>query len=105
MSQQMIGCTVDGSINPVIKGTKGISETVQRLGPGQVRLKIDFPLAPKEYAVKASATEPIGSVSIICQKSIDVTGTLATVDVTSYVSGIPTDLDFDLSIFVFNRAQ
>lgn len=105
MSQQMIGCTVDGSINPVVKGTKGISETVQRIGPGQVRLKLDYPLAPKEYAVKASATEPVASVSVICNKLIDITGAIATVDVFTYVAGVATDLDFDLTIFVFNRSQ
>ena len=105
MSQQMIGCSVDGSINPVVTGTKGISETAQRIGPGHVRLKLDYPLAPKEYAVKASPTEPIASVSIVCTKAIDITGALATVDVMSYVAGVATDLDFDLSLFVFNRTQ
>jgi hypothetical protein len=105
MSQQMIGCTVDGSIKPMVKGTKGINEKAERIAPGWVRLKLDYPLAPKEYAAKASAMEPLASVSIVCQKLIDMTGTIATVDVQSYVAGVPTDLDFDLSIFAFQRSQ
>lgn len=105
MSQQMIGCSVDGSINPVVTGTKGIADTAQRIGPGHVRLKIDYPLAPSMYAARACITEAIASTSVICKKNLDLTGALATVDVMTYVAGVPTDLDFDLSLFVFNRTQ
>lgn len=105
MSQAVIGCSVDGSINPVVTGTKGISETVQRIGPGHLRLKLDYPLSPAMYAVKAAVTEAASGTSIVCEKGLDMSGAVATVDVKTYAMGVETDLDFDLSIFVFNRTQ
>lgn len=105
MSQAMIGCSVDGSITPVITGGKGISEAVQRLGPGHLRLKIDYPLSPGMYAVKAVVTELAPAASIICEKGLDLSGAIATVDVKTYAMGVATDLDFDISMLVFNRTQ
>jgi hypothetical protein len=105
MSQSIIGCSVDGSIMPVVTGTKGIKEKVERIDAGHVLLTFDYPLAPAMYAVKATVTEPGASNStIICEKRIDPSGVVSGVEVRTYAGGVGADLDFDFSATVFNRS-
>lgn len=105
MSQAMLGCSVDGSVTPVLTGTKGIKEQVKRFGPGDLYLAFDYPLSPSMYAVKATVTEPGASTStIICQKLIDPGGIDSGVEVKTFSGGVPADLDFDLTAFVFDRS-
>lgn len=104
MSQAIIGCSVDGSINPMVIGTKGIKEQAERLAAGHVRLFFDYPLAPRMYAVKATITEPGASnATIICEKKIDMSGAVSGVEVKTFAGGVGADLDFDLTAYVFDR--
>ncbi|HRI70785.1 MAG TPA: hypothetical protein PK156_41415 [Polyangium sp.] len=105
MSQAIIGCSVNGAIRPSITGTKGISERVQRIGAGRLELTFDYPLAPAMYAVKATVTEPGAlNAALVCEKKIDMTGAISGVEVKTFVGGMPADIDFDLTAFVFDRS-
>lgn len=98
----MIGCTVDGDINPVVKGTRGINQTPNRTGIGVVELTLDLPMAPHEYSAQATISEPILSDTTIGLTKTYVNG-VAKITVKTFASGIPADLDFDVSAMRYTQ--
>lgn len=98
----MIGCTVDGDINPVVKGTRGINQNANRTGIGVIELKLDLPMAAHEYSAQATISEPILSDTTIVLYKSYING-VATITVKTFASGIPADLDFDVSGMRFTQ--
>lgn len=99
----MIGCTVDGSMTPVVLGTRGINQIPNRTGIGVVELTLDQPMAASEYSAQATITEPMvgGDSTITLQKSL-VNG-VAKITVKTFAAGMAADLDFDVTGFRYNE--
>lgn len=92
----MIGCTVDGDIMPVVKGTRGINEKANRTGIGVVELTLDLPMAAHEYSAQATISEPILSDTTIVLSKTYING-VAKITVKTFAGGVPADLDFDVT--------
>jgi hypothetical protein len=85
---------------PIVKGTRGFNQTANRIGTGQVELTLDVPMAPNEYAVSASITEPLlADTTILTQKSYS--GGVSKITVSTFVGGAPADVDFDVNVARF----
>ena len=94
----MRGCSIESDVMATnVTGTRGFNATATRLGPGVVRVTLDQPLAPHEYAVTATLTDSGGSIFV--RKMLN--GSLAQLEVTTTCNGITVDNDFDLSILPF----
>lgn len=94
----MFGCTVDGGLNPIVKGTKGIKQLAVRTDIGVVELTLDTPMAPNEYSVSGCVTEPVDPGANFVPTKMLVSG-VAKIEVRTFSAGVPADLDFDVSVF------
>jgi hypothetical protein len=98
----MIGCTVDGDLSPIVKGTRGINLIANRTGIGEVVLTLDQPMAPQEYSVQATISEPIlGDTTISVTKTL-VNGA-AKLTVKTFAAGVAADLDFDITAMRYTQ--
>lgn len=96
----MFGCTVDGGMVPIVRGTRGFSQTANRLGAGQVELTLDVPMAPNEFSVSVCITELVGSdTTILPQKTYS--GGVTKIVVSTFVGGVAADVDFDVTVARF----
>lgn len=98
----MIGCTVNGDLSPVVKGTRGINLIANRTGIGEVVLTLDQPMAPQEYSAQATISEPIlGDTTINVTKTL-VNG-VAKLTVKTFAAGVAADLDFDITAMRYTQ--
>ncbi len=98
----MIGCTVDGGLTPVIRGTRGINEKAVRTDIGVVELTLDLPMAAFEYTAQATVSEPLLSDTTIVLSKTYLNG-VAKIIVKTFAGGIPADLDFDVTALRFTQ--
>ncbi len=98
----MIGCTVDGGINPLVKGTRGIKEIANRTDIGVVELTLDLPMAPHEYSAQATISEVSMIESRISVHKTYANG-VAKITVKTFAGGVPADLDFDVTAMRYTQ--
>lgn len=98
----MIGCTVNGGINPIVTGTRGINEIANRTDIGVVELTLDLPMAAHEYSAQATISEVSMTDSKISVHKSYVNG-VAKITVKTFTSGVPADLDFDVTALRYTQ--
>jgi hypothetical protein len=98
----MIGCTVDGDLSPVVKGTRGIKQIANRTGIGVVELTLDQPMAPHEYSAQATISEPIISDTTVTVQKTLFSG-IAKITVKTFAGGVAADLDFDVTAMPYTQ--
>ena len=99
----MIGCTVDGSINPTILGTRGINKIPNRIGIGVVELTLDQPMAAHEYSAQATISEALPGADSTITLTKSLVGATAKITVKTFAAGVPADLDFDVTALRYTQ--
>lgn len=94
----LFACTVNADpVAPVMTSTRGINAQVTRVGVGEYDLALDQALAPHEYALCLTVTDPTAINSTIsAAKTLKSNATVARILVRVREGGALADLDFDV---------
>lgn len=92
----LFACTVNADpVAPVMTSTRGINAQVTRVGVGEYDLALDQALAPHEYALCLTVTDPTANLSTI-NAAKTLKANVARILVRVREGGAPADLDFDV---------